>query len=233
MREQGLSEDEARAAARRAFGNVAKRRSDSTNPAAGFGGIISGRIFDSVRPCCASLRASRVLAILTLALGIGANTTIFSLINAVALRSLPLPDPQQLVLFEWTARSGSKHNLLCTFWRLSERWRRKYSSPLATSCSFSYPMFEQIKGMHDVLSGALAFDRVNATVRVKGHTQRLRGMNVSGDFFSTLGVRAAMGQAIEGGDDDISGAEPVIVLSYRYWRNELGADSAGIGKQQS
>jgi predicted permease len=227
LREQGLSEDEARAAARRAFGNVTRAKEHFYESRRW---LWWDHLRQDVRFGLRMLRKSpgfTVVAILTLALGIGANTTIFSLINAVALRSLPVPSPQQLVLFEWKARSEPNTIYFARFGGCPSG--RGDSSPLATACSFSYPMFEQIKGMQDLFSGVLAFDRVNATVRIEGRPQRLRGMYVSGDFFSTLGVRAAIGRTVEG-NDDVSGAEPVIVLSYRYWRNELGADPSVLGK---
>jgi predicted permease len=227
LREQGLSEDEARVTARRAFGNVTRAEE---------------RFYESRRwlwwdhlrqDVLFGLRMLRkspgfsVVAILTLALGIGANTAIFSLINAVALRSLPVPDPQQLVLLQWTARSEPKTNYFERFGGCPSG--RGDSSPLQTACSFSYPMFEQIRQMQDVFSSVLSFVRANAVVRVEGRPGSLRGMYVSGDFFSTLGTRAAIGRTLDA-SDDIPDAEPVIVLSYRYWRNELGADLTVLGK---
>jgi len=227
LREQGLSEDEARAAARRAFGNLTRAKEQFYESRRW---LLWDHFRQDVRFGLRMLRKSpgfTVVAILTLALGIGANTTIFSLINAVGLRSLPVPNPQQLVLFQWTARSMPHTVYFARFGGCPSGSGRSSVSP--TACSFSYPMFEQIRQMHDVFSGVLSFNRVNATVRVEGRPQRLRGMYVSGDFFSTLGVRAAIGRTLEG-NDDVSGAAPVIVLSYRYWQNELGADPAVLGK---
>jgi predicted permease len=227
LREQGLSEDEARIAARRAFGNVTRAKEQFYESRRW---LWWDHLRQDIRFGLRVLRKSpgfTVVAILTLALGIGANTAIFSLINAVALRSLPVPDPQQLVLFEWAARSEPNTIYFASFGGCP--WGRGGTSSLTTACSFSYPMFQQIRGMQDVFSGVLSFVKANAVVRIEGHPGRLQGMYVSGDFFSTLGARAIAGRTLDG-NDDISGAEPVIVLSYRYWRNELGADPAILGK---
>src|SRR5881394_2165793 len=168
-----------------------------------------------------------VVAVLTLALGIGANTAIFSLINAVALRLLPVADPQQLVLLQWKAHKEPKTNYFARFSGCPSGSGR--SSPSPTACSFSYPMFDQIRSMRDIFTGVLSFVRADAAVRVEGSPGKLWGMYVSGDFFPTLGARAAVGRTLDG-NDDVSGAEPVIVLSYRYWQNELGGDKRVLGK---
>src|SRR3989440_569392 len=172
-------------------------------------------------------RGFTAVAFLTLALGIGANIAIFSLINAVALRLLPVANPQQLVLLQWTAHKKPNANYFAIFGGCPSGSGRSFSPP--TACSFSYPMFDQIRSMRDIFSGALTFVRANAAVRVEGSPGKLWGMYVSGDFFSTLGAQAAVGRALNG-NDDVSGAEPVIVLSYRYWQNELGGDKSVLGK---
>src|SRR6266513_1896669 len=167
------------------------------------------------------------VAVLTLALGIGANTAIFSLINAVALRLLLVPNPQQLVLLQWTAHKKPNANYFAGFRGCPSGSGRSSSSP--TACSFSYPLFEQIRSMRDIFTGVLSFVRADAAVRVEGSPGKLWGMYVSGDFFPTLGARAAVGRTLDG-NDDVSGAEPVIVVSYRYWQNELGGDKSVLGK---
>src|SRR5256884_9498588 len=83
--------------------------------------------------------------------------------------------------------------------------------------------------MRDIFSGVLSFVRADAAVRVEGNPGKLWGMYVSGDFFSTLDARAVAGRTLDG-NDDVSGAEPVIVLSYRDWQNELGGDKSVLGK---
>ncbi len=227
LREQGWSEEEAQAAARRTFGNVMHTQEKFYE---------AGRwlwwdhLRQDVRFGLRVLRKApgfTAVAVLTLALGIGANIAIFSLINAVALRLLPVPNPQQLVLLQWTAHKKPNANYFAIFGGCPSGSGRSFSSP--TACSFSYPMFDQIRSMRDIFSGALTFVRANAAVRVEGSPGKLWGMYVSGDFFSTLGAQAAVGRALNG-NDDVSGAEPVIVLSHRYWQNELGGDKSVLGK---
>jgi putative ABC transport system permease protein len=90
-------------------------------------------------------------------------------------------------------------------------------------------MFEQIRSMRDIFSGVLSFVRTDEAVRVERNPGKVFGMYVSGDFFSTLDARAIAGRTLDG-NDDVSGVEPVIVLSYRYWQNELGGDKSVLGK---
>jgi predicted permease len=168
-----------------------------------------------------------VVAVLTLALGIGANTAIFSLINAVALRSLPVPNPQQLVLFEWSAHHEPSSDSFARHGSCPADAPQSSSS--VTGCSVSYPMFEQIRSARDVFSGVFAFVRTGATLKIDGRPGQFSGMYVSGEFFATLGARTALGRTLEP-SDDMPGAAPLIVLSYHYWQTELGADPAVLGK---
>ena len=224
---RGMTPEEARRAARREFGSVEQAK-ESYRDQRSFPFV--DNLLQDVRYGFRMLRKSpgfTAVAVLTLALGIGANTAIFSLINAVVLRSLPVPNPQQLVLLQWTARKVPNSNYFSRFGGCPSGSGR--SSPSPTACSFSGPIFEQIRSMRDVFSGVLAFVRTNAAVHVDGRPGELRGMYVSGDFFSTLGARAAIGRTLNA-NDDLTGAEPVIVLSYRYWQSELGSDTSVLGK---
>ncbi|HKW57110.1 MAG TPA: ABC transporter permease [Candidatus Acidoferrum sp.] len=223
----GMSPEGARRDALLRFGNrgVMKERVTAAD---------THMFLDSVwQDLCFGLRILRkspgftTVVLLTLALGIGANTAIFSLINAVALRILPVPNPQQLVLLQWTARHEPET-------RLFARWAgcpsgSGRSSPVPTACSFSYPMFQQIRSKEDIFSGVSAFIPSAMTLRVDQHAERSSGMYVSGDFFYMLGARAAVGRLLNE-NDDVSGAEAVIILSYRYWHSELGGDSGLLGK---
>ena len=166
------------------------------------------------------------VAVLTLALGIGANTAIFSLINAVFLRSLPVSNPQQLVLVEWAARKQPDSGPFARYSSCPVDAMGLSSS--AAGCSVSHPMFKEIQSAHDVFSGVFSFAPAMLTLRINDRVHQLGGMYVSGDFFSTLGSRAAIGRTIVQ-SDDVAGAAPVIVLSYGFWQAELGADQAVIG----
>jgi predicted permease len=167
------------------------------------------------------------VAVLTLALGIGANTAIFSIINAVALRLLPVHDPQQLVLLEWTARKKPTVHAFVRFGGCPGDSQR--SASLVSGCSVSFPMFEQVRAAHDVFSGVFAFAVANKAIKIGDRPTQRRGMFVSGEFFSTLGAKTALGRPLNP-SDDVPGATPVMVLSDHYWRTELNSDSAVIGK---
>lgn len=167
------------------------------------------------------------VAVLTLALGIGANTAIFSLIDAALLRSLPVRDPQRLVVFQWTAHKspnlkGHYNYMSCPAANAGATGKR--------GCSFSYPMFEQFHSTQEAFSNvtALAGD-VALNLRGNGPTAFLQGEMVSGDYFETLGVGAALGRTF-GPSDDSPGAPPVAVLSYGYWQSAFASDPAAVGK---
>jgi putative ABC transport system permease protein len=157
-----------------------------------------------------ALRATPVVtavAVLSLALGIGANTAIFSLVNGLVLRRLPVPDPGRLVLV--SAGEGD-------FGR-----------------DFSYATFEQIRRHRQVFDGALAYDNccATATMGIGGERQSVDYFFVSGDFFPTLGIRAAAGRLLEPRDDVPGGgpAGPAAVISYRLWRDRFGGSAAVLG----
>ena len=167
------------------------------------------------------------VAVLTLAVGIGANTAIFSLIDAVLLRSLPVREPHRLVVFQWTA-----HN--------SPNLKGHYnymSCPAANAgatgehgCSFSYPMFQQFHSRQDVFSTVAALcGNVGLNLRGNGPASFVQGEMVSGDFFETLGVGPSLGRTLNP-SDDTPGAPPVAVLSYGFWQSTFGADPAVVGR---
>ena len=167
------------------------------------------------------------VAVLTLALGIGANTAIFSLIDAALLRSLPVRDPQRLVVFQWTAHKSP--NL---------KGHYSYMScPAADEgatgehgCWFSYPMFQQFHSTQGPFSTVVALcGNVGLNLRGNGPATFVQGEMVSGDFFDALGVGAAVGRTF-GTSDDTPGAAPVAVLSYGYWLSAFGGDPAAVGK---
>src|ERR1035438_4183376 len=165
------------------------------------------------------------VAIITLALGIGANTAIFSLINAIMLRTLPVRNPQSLVLLKWKAHGGVNFNAPPNL----VMWNGCPGDNLET-CSFSYPVFEQIEAQKQVFSGAFAFiEQPSSMMKANGRIVSASGLEVSGGFFSTLGVKPALGRLLVPADDS-PGAAPVVVVSYRFWQNILGGDRSAIGK---
>ena len=168
-------------------------------------------------------RAFTMIAVLTLALGIGANTTIFSLLNAVMLESVPVLDPNNLVVLQWTARKhpGGDYNSFddCA---VEGRWQQ-------SGCSFSYPAFKEIRSAK-IFEGVGAFaGSAQLTLTGIRAASIAQGEFVSGDYFETLGVKAAIGRTLEPADEEAS-AERVAVLSYAYWSNAFGASASAIGK---
>jgi hypothetical protein len=201
----GMSRKEAAHAARREFGNVTLIEEDSR--AAWRWPSLENFLMD-VRYGIRMLRKNpgfTTVAVLTLALGIGSNTAIFSLINAVMLRTLPVRNPEQLVVLKWKARQnpGTRNSY---FWGGCPG-ENTFSSSGASSCSFSYRVYEQFHGNRDVFSGVFGFVPPSGVteITVNGQTSQARGDFVSGNFFSTLGVEAAIGRVLDP-LDDISGA---------------------------
>ncbi|MFN7993370.1 MAG: ABC transporter permease [Bryobacteraceae bacterium] len=191
------------AAARRRFGNETQLREASR------GVWISAFVETAVRDLRYGLRTLlanpgfTATAVLSLALGIGANTAIFSILNAVMLRSLPVEDPHRLV----TLRSD----------------RNEY---------FTNPIWEQVRDHQTAFSGALAFGGDRFDLSAGGESHFAEGLWVSGDFFKVLGVPAMRGRVFTPADDLHGGGRsgPVAVISYAFWRRQFGADPNVLGK---
>ena len=165
------------------------------------------------------------VAVITLALSIGANTAVFSLIDAIMLRMLPVNDPQQLVIVTWAAERPAHAEKGEFFWPGCP------AEPL-TACSFSTPMFQQFSAEQKSFSGLFAFFPSRLTINAHGNTRSVYGLYVSGEFFPTLGVRAELGRVLTRSDDS-RGAAPAVVVSDRFWRSALAGDHQAIGKSIS
>jgi predicted permease len=166
------------------------------------------------------------VAVLTLALGIGANTAIFSLVNEVLLRSLPVKNPDELVLFR---------NVEGPHGRVSRAGENNGSIDPATgreaSTSFSLLAFERFQHHHPALSDVFAFapfNQINLLIDGQPETNVL-GQLVSGSYYTGLGVPAMLGRTLTP-DDDQPSAEPVVVISHRYWETRFGSEAGVIGK---
>jgi predicted permease len=148
-----------------------------------------------------------VVAIVSLALGIGANAAIFSLFDQTLLQSLPVQDPDRLVNL---AAPGPKPG--------------SQSCGQAGDCDavFSYPMFRDLEKAQTVFTGLVAHVSFGANLAYRGQTMSGDGMQVSGSYFPTLGVRPALGRLLDENDDRNIGGHFVTVLSYGYWTNRLG-----------
>src|SRR5216110_421415 len=176
---------------------------------------------------CWQSRRFTVVAVLTLALGIGTNTAIFSLIDAVLLRSLPARDPQRLVVFQWTAHNSPNTKGYYSYMSCHS----SNTGPTGEhGCSFSYPMFHQFRALQGAFSSVTALGGdVGLNLRGNGPARFVHGELVSGEFFDALGVGAALGRTFSPADD-VPGAPPAAVLSYGYWLSAFGGDPAAVGK---
>ena len=144
--------------------------------------------------------------VVTLALGIGANTAVFSLINAVLLKMLPVKDPEQLV-------------------KLS-----KIQPVNGPNDYFSYPEVERFQRATQAFSAVFAFANLGGVnVEANGHGEIAMGQVVSGNYFSALGVSAILGRTIAPADDQLAGGSSVAVISYKYWRERFAGDPAVVG----
>ncbi|HXD34175.1 MAG TPA: ABC transporter permease [Pyrinomonadaceae bacterium] len=147
-----------------------------------------------------------LVAVLTLALGIGANAAIFSLTDQVLLQSLPVKQPQQLVAITTIDQKADSNN------------------------SFSYPMYQDLRDKNEVFSGVIARGGAQMSISYEGRNDRVRGEMVSGNYFDVLGVRPWAGRLFNQEDDRTPGAHPVAVLSYGFWERRFGKDQNLIGK---
>jgi hypothetical protein len=149
------------------------------------------------------------IAIVSLALGIGANAAIFSIFNQILLRALPVPDPDRLVNL---GAPGPK--------------------PGSTSCNqagscdavFSYPMFRDLEREQTVFSGLAAHRPFNVSLAYRGQSMTGSGMLVSGSYFPVLGVQPALGRLLGPADDRATGESAVAVLSHTYWTSRFAED---------
>jgi predicted permease len=143
------------------------------------------------------------IVILTLGLGIGANAAIFSLMDQILLRPLPVHDPASLVLLDGPgAFMGRTMNAM----------------------TFSYPMYKDFRDRNEVFTGVLARFPLAMTAVWRGASERANGELVSGNYFDVLGVQPALGRVLNEADDRTPGAHPVAVLSYGYWQRRFGGD---------
>jgi hypothetical protein len=205
----GLSPREARQAASRRFGNATllKEKSHMVWGWEWFESFVQDTAYGSR----AMLRspALTIVALLSLALGIGANTAIFSLLDAVMLRSLPVRDPSQLVLLGKGASSG-------------------ITDDFARTQLYSYPFYRRMRAENQVFSETAAIfsmtNGVHGFVAGRTESEPMNVQLVSGTYFSTLGVRTFLGRILNDADDNSEGDHPVAVISYAWWKRSLARD---------
>ena len=169
--------------------------------------------------------AFTAVAVLTLALGVGANTALFSVVDAVLLKKLPVKDPDRLVLFKasWNGEKFGPGGF-----NGSNRVNRE--TGLIVGTSFPTQTLHRLRKETATLSDVFAFSPMDLNFNAGGQAEVVSGQVVSGNYYSGLGVPAVVGRTITDQDDNAS-ATPVAVLSHRFWTNRFGADPSVVGKQ--
>ena len=227
---QGMSPDEARYQALRKFGGVEQvketYRERRTLPWV-------ETFFRDLRYGFRLMRRSpgiTAVAVLSLALGVGANTALFSVVDAVLLKTLPVAEPKQLVLFEWQAGRAFRLS------GMSGTSNVEVPPGQRGLSLFRYDVFEQLRqsqvaSTEGPLSDLFAFGPIRElTAKTGNEAEVIKGQAVSGNYYTALRVQPGLGRAITV-DDDRQGAAPVVVLSYRFWQERFGANQSVIGQQ--
>jgi predicted permease len=169
-------------------------------------------IWNDIRFAVRTLRKSpvfTVVAVLSLALGIGVNTAIFTLLDQVLLRLLPVRDPQQLVALKMDG------------FHYGGNWGMN---------ALSYPMYHDFSEHNSVFSGMFCRFQYPMSVTFQGNTERVQGELVSGTYFPVLGVGAAAGRTFTPDDDRLPGGHPVAMVSYAYWKTRFAGNPAVVGR---
>ena len=224
---RGMTPEEARYAAVRKFGNVTRVKEDTRDV---WRVAWIEDLWQDIRYGLRMLRNSpgfTAVAVLTLALGIGANTAIFSLIDAVMLRSLPVENPSELVLLKWTAHNAPRIIGYMSSGDCISNLRFGATNP--SGCSFSEPMFREIRDANKFAGVAAFANSGPLSLTGNGSASVISGQLVSGDFFHTLGLKATAGRVLELSDDSPTAA-PVAVLNYGYWQSSFGGASDVVGR---
>jgi predicted permease len=208
----GMSPDEARYAARRQFGGMEQIKEQARDQRSWIW-LEQGQqdLRYGVRQLLRRPGFSAII-VLTLALGIGANTAIFTPFNALLLRALPVPAADELVVLEMASKGG------------------------AGSTDFSFPLYERLR---DASRGAIglfaAGDVSRQLVTIVGsgaaESEAIQAQLVTGEFFSVLGVPALLGRTLSPADDRPGAAQPVVVISHGFWQRRFGGDTAVIGRR--
>ncbi|SPE23735.1 conserved hypothetical protein [Candidatus Sulfopaludibacter sp. SbA3] len=231
LQADGMTAERARAEARQRFGNVGLKHEESRE-------IWMTRFFSElgqdVRYGCRTMAAHKAfsaLAVLSLALGIGANTAIYSLMESILLRSLPVADPPSLVVLNWHSRppkDGDKesvhvmHGLQGMFWPGDK-------GTLVTGI-FPYPAFETLREENPAFSTLFGYvNGHNKTLAIGGQAASAGTEYVTGEYFRGLSISAAAGRLINA-EDDRPGAAPVAVISFAASQNRFGGPSNAIGQ---
>jgi putative ABC transport system permease protein len=213
---EGLGDSEARRRAHVEFGNVvrAQERFRAQGSA-----LWMENLARDVRYAVRGLvrhPAFTLVTVLTLALAIGANTAIFSLLDQALLRALPVADPQKLVVLSFAGAHPG-------------HWHSEGGSRPGHVYEFSYPMYRDLRQANTVLTGLIATAPATVGITWQDHAEPAAAEMVSGNYFATLGVRPAAGRLLVDSDETAQGANPVAVLNFDYWKSHLG-ESPLVGR---
>ena len=179
-----------------------------------------GSLLQDIRYALRQLRKSpgfTITVVLTLALGIGANTSIFTIFDQVLLRMLPVEKPKELVRFEW---SGGFSGSMSSFGG-EEQDRHNI---------FSYPMYKDLRSQNQVFQGILASEEAGVGISWHNQAEDRNAEVVSGNYFQLLGLKPAAGRLFSEQDETEKNANPVAVLSYDYWRTRFNAARDIVGQ---
>ncbi len=219
---KGMTPDEARYAALREFGNVAGIQEQARE---GRGWVWLEQLFQDGKYAFRALRKTPGFAgvvVLSLGLGIGANTALFSLIDEVLLQSLPVKNPEELVVFRWLSNNAPYEGIV-------GRPLKDPETGLPMDTVLSVPIFTQLRDQASALSDVFAFAPLaTLVIRSENLTVAGRGQLVTGNYFSALGVTAWRGRILTP-QDDRADAMPVAVISYRFWQHSLRGDEGVLG----
>ena len=220
---QGMTLDEAGAAARRQFGNATllRERHQERRTFA-----IFALLWRDLRFGLRQLQRNRILtfvAITSLGLGIGANTAIFTAAKRVLFDTLPVASPHQLRMLTWV--SGHEQPVPPVWGDVGAN-----DAGGLTGNAFSYPVLEEMRKRTDAVQALIAFKDAPMAVTIDGHPEMIDGELISGNAFQALGVRPELGRMLTPADDLAPGSGPVVVLSDGYWRQRFGRSALVLGK---
>jgi putative ABC transport system permease protein len=209
---EGMSEAEARRQARLKFGGLEGTKEECRSAR---GTVWVDATVQDVRFALRTLRKSpafTVAAIGTLALGIGANTAIFQLLDAVRLRSLPVPDAQQLARIQVKNGNGG--------WGIS-----------SDGYGLTYPLWDEVRNHQQAFSSVFAWDSGELRAGEGAQAQRMRALRVSGEFFPALRLPPAAGRLFSSDDDQRGCTGPGVILSYGLWQSEFAGRTSAVGSR--
>ena len=228
-RQEGLPEADARLAARRDLGNIAIVQENTREV---WGWILLEQLSQDLRYALRTMRANplfTVLAILSVGLGIGASTSVYSFVDAVLLRSLPVEHPESLVVIDWKMKIPEKGGSDTV---MNGMDGNTYHDPDIgwTGGIFPYPAFEVLRKIDSAFSSVFAFHPAgNLNVSIDARAEIAEGVYVSGDYFRGLGVGSAAGRMLTRDDDEPAVAR-VAVLSYGLSERRFGDPARAVGQ---